>query len=179
MNWPDRNLPPDIQARMNQKIEEFRLAASDLHGAEGAREVKKLSVELYKIWSDSDATLTEAELLSKGSNWNTDEPELAQIQKYLNRLLSGRLQEAADYFEKSENYKASLIAQGVVESRSRAATDNANKRHASNNSTKSRALKYYVEHKKNYRNKVEAAYDLAERFPPLKYETYYKALKHL
>ena len=41
MNWPDRNLPPDIQARMNQKIEEFRLAASDLHGAEGAREVKK------------------------------------------------------------------------------------------------------------------------------------------
>ena len=179
MNWPDRNLPPDIQARMNQKIEEFRLAASDLHGAEGALEVKKLSVELYKIWSGSDATLTEAELLSKGSNWNTDEPELAQIQKYLNRLLSGRLQEAADYFEKSENYKASLIAQGVVESRSRAATDNANKRHASNNSTKTRALNYYAEHKKKYRNKVEAAYDLAERFPPLKYETYYKALKHL
>ena len=177
MNWPNGNLPTDILARLNTKIEEFGSVASDLSGAEGSLEVQKFSVGLFMILMGSEDPRLREELLSKGANWDTEEPELAQIQKYLNRLLSGRLQDAADYFEKSEDHKSSLIAAGVIQAKSQAAKVSAKKRHESNNLTKTKALKFYAANKKKYSNKVEAAYDLAKRFPPLKYETYYKAIK--
>ena len=179
MNWPDEKLPTDMLARLNTKIEEFGSVASDLSGAEGSLEVKKFSVELFMILMGSEDPRLSEELLSKGANWDTEEPELAQIQQYLNRLFSGKHQEAADYFEKAEAHKASMISEGLTQAKSQAGTDRVNKKHGPNNRIKAEAIEFYKKNEGDYASKTQAAHDLEIRFPPLKAETYSKALKKL
>jgi len=71
MNWPNGNLPTDILARLNTKIEEFGSVASDLSGVEGSLEVQKFSVGLFMILMDSEDPRLREELLSKGANWDS------------------------------------------------------------------------------------------------------------
>jgi len=99
MNWLNRDLPPKILKKLDAKIKRFMSEQADLNGAEGSLEVKKFCIDLYKVYKDKDDQRTEEELLAMGERWDTDIPELAHIQKYINRLMSGRLQEASDYFE--------------------------------------------------------------------------------
>jgi len=177
--WPDDQLDPIMLAKLNDRISVFMSNSTELADIEGSLEVKKLSIDLYKIWRGSADTSTEEELLVKGANWDTEEPKLAQIQKYLNRLLSGKHQEASDYFEKSVEHKKSIISEGLDQAKSQAGTDRVNKKHGPNNRTKAKAIEFYKINKDDYVSKTQAAHDLEIRFPPLKAETYYKALTKL
>jgi hypothetical protein len=107
MNWLNRDLPPKTLEKLDAKIKLFMSEQTELDGAEGSLEVKILCIDLYKVYKDKDDQRTEEELLAMGERWDTDEPELAHIQKYINRLMSDRLQEASDYFEEAAEHEAS------------------------------------------------------------------------
>ena len=129
MSWPDENLAPDVLAKLNKKIKEFDSITTDLKGAEGAIIVQKFCIDLYIIWKSSEDPRTREELLKKGSSWDTEEPNLAHIQKYINRLMTGKLQDASDYFENSLQHTESIVEEGVFQNRSQNAKKNAHKLH--------------------------------------------------
>ena len=179
MSWPDENLPPEILAKLNKKIEEFESVTTELKGAEGAFIVQNLCIDLYMIWKSSEDPRTREELLKKGSSWDTEEPNLAHIQKYINRLMAGKLQDASDYFENALQHTESIVKEGVRQDRTQNAKNNAQKRHGENNQIKKSALDFYKTNKNSYKTKKAAARDLEDRFPPLSFHTYLNALKKI
>jgi hypothetical protein len=179
MKWLNRDLPPKILKKLDAKIKRFMSEQTDLDGAGGSLEVKKLCIDLYKVYKDKDDRRTEEELLAMGERWDTDIPELAHIQKYINRLMSDRLQEASDYFEDAAILEESKKEKAASNAKSKNAKESANIRHRPNNRIIAKAMKYYSKNIGDYKNKTQAACDLAIRFPPLKTATYYKKIKEL
>lgn len=91
--------------------------------------------------------------------------------------MTERLAEASEYMERATNRKVFIISEGVTQAKSISAKESANKGHAANNRIKAEAIDYYKNNQHKYTNKTQAAYDLEIKYPPLKFETYYKALK--
>jgi hypothetical protein len=126
MKWLNRDLPPKILKKLDAKIKRFMSEQTDLDGAGGSLEVKKLCIDLYKVYKDKDDRRTEEELLAMGERWDTDIPELAHIQKYINRLMSDRLQEASDYFEDAAILEESKKEKAASNAKSKNAKESAN-----------------------------------------------------
>ena len=177
MNWPDRDLPPKVLENLDAKIELFMSQKTALDNEEGMSKVKKFSVDLYKIYVGKNDLRTEEELLAKGEKWDTDEPKLTHIQKFINRLMSDKLQEASDYFENAAKYAELINSEAVFNSRRKSAKASADKKHRGNNRIKADAIAYYLKNRETFVTKGDAARKLEKRFPPLSYRTYYDALK--
>ena len=189
--WPDDELDPILLAILNDRISKFASEQPDkpCEGAadevlakfdfdEGAAALE-LCIDLYKIYRNSDDPFVEEELLALGAEWTTVEPGFAYIRNFFSLLMTGELEAASKNFEKSEEYKKSMITEGVAQSKSDTATNSANKRHAITNLLKDEIIKDYEKNKDQFINKKDAARQYEKRFPKLKMRTIYDTIKGL
>lgn len=189
--WPDEQLDPIVLAKLNNRISKFSAEQPDLPCESAADDILakfdfdegaaalELCVDLYKIYRDSDDPSIEEELLALGAEWITVEPGFAYIRNFFSLLMTGELEAASKNFEESEECKKSMIAEGVAQSKSQTATNNANKRHAITNLLKDKIIKDYEKNKGKFINKKDAARQYEKRFPKLKMATIYDILKGL
>ena len=102
---------------------------------------------MYVIYKGSnspqDKFRLEQEIILKGKNWDTDDPTLAQIQKYVNRVLSGQNNAATDYLSKAiehEQTSKTVSAAKVIQVKGRAGAE---KRQAETNKILEQAKQIY------------------------------------
>lgn len=189
--WPDDELDPILLAILNDRISKFASEQPDTPSEGAADEViakfdfdegaaaLELCIDLYKIYRNSDDPFVEEELLALGAEWTTVEPGFAYIRNFFSLLMTGELEAASKNFEKSEEYKKSMITEGVAQSKSDTATNSANKRHAITNLLKDEIIKDYEKNKDQFINKKDAARQYEKRFPKLKMRTIYDTIKGL
>lgn len=182
MRWDNTSgLSPEIEKELNDKIKIWLEENQNNNGGEDSREVQKLIIELHAIYKGAKSNLDKArlqqEIIHLGKHWDTDEPELAQIQKYVNRVMEGQYKSADAYVAKVDQHIHDLKVQGTKEKIKTTGQAGALKRHEETNKVIDLAKQHYLANKRSYRTKKEAARDLANRFPPVKFGTYVNKLK--
>ncbi len=182
MTWlTSRSVSAEVEQKLEKRINEYLANDSSNDGGKDGGAAKELVIELYLI-IEGHADHQREELLRQhitklAAEWDSDDPELAHIQKYLNRLFSVRKQSASDYIDRAVNQQIASTAAIIHSAKKSAATHSANSKHEQNNAAKNAALAYYEKNKSSYSSKKIAACDLESKFPPLKCSTYYRLLK--
>jgi hypothetical protein len=182
MTWlTSRSVSAEVEQKLEKRINEYLANDSSHNGGMDGGAAKELVIELYLI-IEGNADPEQEELLREqitkmAAEWDSDDTQLAHIQKYLNRLFSVREQSASDYIDRAVNQQIASTTAIVHSAKKSAATHSANSKHEKNNAAKNAALAYYEKNKANYSSKKNAARDLESKFPPLKYSTYYRLLK--
>lgn len=184
MKWPnDGSAPRSIIEKMNDRIKRFLDEDPSENGGADCAAVKELIVDLQQIWVGDVPRIEQEERLKSlqefGSTWDTDDPQLTHIQKYLNRLLSDEETRATDYIsaviEQRAKDEETIGRQALSES----GTKGGKKKHETTNRVKEAAILYYEQHKQVFTSKKEAARYLEQKFPPIKFSTYYRFLSNL
>lgn len=184
MKWPDDpNLPPDIVARLNQRIEEFLDADRSTNGGANAAAVRALVLDLFSIHQscvgEVNKVSRQSELELQGLYWDTDEPNLAHVQKYINRLFAGQLENATEYIDRAINERASADAALVKDTMVRTGGRGGTAKRTKTSPIIEVAMLYYRENHQQYKTKKDAARHLEGKFPPVAYSTYYRKLRNL
>jgi len=182
MRWDNTSgLSPEIENQINDKIKIWLEENQNANGGEDSREVQKLIIELYAIYKGGNSHLNKVqlqqEIIHNGKHWDTDEPALAQIQKYVNRVMKGHYKSANAYVTKVDEHVNELKAEGAKEIIKSTGQAGALKRHEETNDAIDQAKQYYLKNKGTYPTKKAAARDLAIRFPPVQFGTYLNKLK--
>jgi hypothetical protein len=182
MNWLSRRpVTADVEVKLKERIQNFIEENTANDGGSDHLSVKKLIQDLYlivKLETDSKHSKILTERISAlAASWDSEEPELAHIQKYLNRLFSNREQLASDYIDRSINLKIESDNVLSKQAKSDTAKNNAHLKNLETNQAKEAALKYYEENHAKFESKKEAARELELKFPPIKYSTYYRSLR--
>jgi hypothetical protein len=183
MKWiNDNSLSNEIEQLLNDRLQKYLDADSNPRGGENAQAVQNLILDLYVIYKGSNSPQEkfrlEQEIILKGKNWDTDDPTLAQIQKYVNRVLSGQNSAATDYLSKAIEHEQTSKAVGaakVIQVNGRAGAE---KRHAGTNKILEEAKQFYLSNPSQFDSKKQAAIVLSEKFPPIKPGTYTNKLKN-
>ncbi len=168
-----------MQDKMDRKIEAFRAKDGHETYTQQAKDVKRLIRDLvYIIYGVDNASAAVKSKYSRmikdtAREWDTDDPALSHIQKYLNRLMSGKLESASLYIEKAVNLKDA----NTTAIRSAHGRSNALKRHSPRSAIKQSALEYYDSHRQDFSSKKDAARALEKRFPGIAFATYQRALQ--
>lgn len=123
----------------------------------------------------NDIKTAEADLKCRAKALDSDDPQVSTTEKAIKRLAEGRYEDAIKLVEDSVILRSEIERQAINTN----ASVIANKRHSSNNEIIAEALDFYKLNESRYPNKKEAAEDLAEKYPPIKYSTYRKHLKGL
>jgi hypothetical protein len=181
MKWPNAlDMPTAIAEQLEQRMARFIEEDQSEDGGSDGAAVHRLIIDLYSIatanLSSEDADTRIADLISRGLEWDTEDPRLVNAQKYINRLFAGRFSEAHNYIDRARTAKIedeSIAGQAAI---SKVGAIGGKKAHEAKAATISAALRYYENNRSTFRNKVEAACELAERFPPVAQKTYYRRL---
>ena len=184
MNWPSNSgLSSEVEQLLNNRLKHFLDVNPDQHGGEDGIEVQRLIIDLYVIYKSAESPLEKSrlqqEIIQIGSLWDTDDPVFAQIQKYVNKVMSGEYNGATDYLSKAIRHQDSLKSEGATHQKQKQAEAGGLARHAEDNAVKAAAIEFYALNKHKYKTKKEAAVDLEARFPPLSWHTYRSILKAL
>jgi len=182
MNWNNTTgLDAATEALLNNRIQKYLDEDYSASAGDDAQAVHTLILELYGIYKSASDPIgiykAHQEIIAKGKHWDTDDPALAQIQKYLNRVLAGKFNSATDYFEKSIQHKSEVKKNAATDRVKEMGQSGANSKHAKNNQVKANAIAYYLQNRGQYPTKKAAAVDLERRFPPLSWTTYLGILK--
>ena len=182
MNWPKNSgISPEVEVALNSKIQEFLDADSQPNGGENAQEVQGLIIDLYLIYKNATTPIETArlkqEIIAKGASWDTDDPVLAQTQKYVNRVLSGRYGEATEYLSKTLEHNEALRSEGEAIHKHQLGKSGGESKNLKNNQVKAAALNHYKQNSHLYPTKKAAAVALEKQFPPLSWQTYRDLLK--
>ncbi len=182
MNWLNRRpVSSEIEVKLKERIQSFIKENTTNDGGSDHLSVKKLIQDLYlivKLETESKHSKILIERISElAANWDSEEPELAHIQKYLNRLFSDREQLATDYIDRSITSKIKSEEQLIKQAKSDTAKNNAHLKNLEINQVKEAALNYFNENSYKFKTKKEAARELELKFPPIKYSTYYRSLR--
>jgi len=182
MNWLSRRpVTAEVEVKLKERIQSFIEENTTNNGGSDYLSVKKLIQDLYlivKLETDSKHSKILINRISElAASWDSEEPELAHIQKYLNRLFSNREQLASDYIDRSINLKIESDNALSKKAKSDTAKNNAQLKNHETNQIKKAALKYYEENHEKFKLKKEAARELELKFPPIKYSTYYRSLR--
>jgi len=184
MKWDNTsNLSPEVEKQINDHLQNWLDEKLNANGVEDSRDVQKLIIALYIIYKGSTSPLDkgrlQTEIIQKGTQWDTDDPAFAQIQKYINRVMKGQYNSASNYISEAHKHKDSLKTQGAKEQKHNQAKAGAQKRHEAQNKIKEKAIEFYNANKNTYASKKVAAYDLSKRFPELSEFTYKDIIKRL
>lgn len=184
MNWPSNSgLSLEVEQLLNNRLNSFLDENPEPNGGEDGIEVHRLIIDLYVIYKGAESPLEKArlqqEIIQMGKLWDTDAPAFAQIQKYVNRVLSGQYSAATDYLSKATEHLTNLKAEGAADQKKKQGAAGGQAKHAENNKVKGDAVKFYKQNKLKYKTKKAAAVDLEARFPPLSWLTYRDILKKL
>ena len=182
MKWDNTtNLPPEVENRINARLQSYLDENQTSNGGEDSRNTQKLIIDLYVIYkgalSPLDKARLELEIIQKGTAWETDDPALDQIQKFVNRLMKGHYNSANDYILKAVEHNQNLKSQGAAEKIKATGQAGANKRHEETNIVIEKAKNFYQANIKMFKTKKAAARELTDRFPPVKFGTYLNKLK--
>ena len=182
MNWPKNSgISPEVEVALNSKLQEFLNANAQPNGGENAQEVQGLIIELYLIYKEAitpiEAVRLKQEIIAKGASWDTDDPALDQIQKYVNRISAGQFNTATEYLDKAITHNENLKTAGAIEIIQKNGRDGAVKRHKETNQILEQAEKYYLENRNQFRSKKQAAIELSEKFPTIAVGTFGNKLK--
>lgn len=182
MNWNNSTgLDAATEALLNNRIQKYLDEETSASAGDDAQAVHTLILELYEIYksvSDPiDIYNAQQEIIAKGKQWDTDDPALAQIQKYVNRVFAGKFNSATDYLEKAIQHKSDVQKKAATERVKEMGQSGANAKHETNNQVKANAIAYYLQNRDQYSTKKAAAVDLERRFPPLSWTTYLGVLK--
>jgi hypothetical protein len=181
--WPDdANLPGAVRDLVEQRINEFLVADNGSDGAQDGHAVQEFILDLYSIINacvdSADEGARHMELILTGMEWDTDEPRLAHIQKYINRLFADRQHDAYVYMDKVLDQRtadaAAAAKRGVAETGSLGGS-------AKNKATTDavdRALVHYRANSTLFASKKAAAAYYEQHFPPVKFSTYYRILRN-
>ena len=182
MNWNNSTgLDAATEALLNNRIQKYLDEDYSASAGDDAQAVHTLILELYGIYKCASGPIgiykAQQEIIAKGKQWDTDDPALAQIQKYVNRILAGKLNSATEYLEKAIQHKSEVEKNAAAGRVKEMGQSGANAKHANNNQVKENAIAYYLQNRDQYSTKKAAAVDLERRFPPLSWTTYLGALK--
>jgi len=182
MKWDNTSgLSSEVEKQLNDQIQKWLDENPNPEEGVNSQDTRTLIVDLYAIYKGANSPLEKArlqsEIIQKGAGWDTDNPALAQIQKYVNRLMKGQYNAANDYLSEANKHNADTKSKGKQELRKELATKGAIKKHSSTNEIKQKAIQHYQENRDSYPSKKVAAIDLAEKFPPLSKDTYKDLLK--
>jgi hypothetical protein len=181
MKWPNSpNLSTEVIALLNKRLQEFVDADSSPGGGEDGYAVQELILDLYSIYTNcvgaEDEELRQMELIFRGMRWDTEEPSLVHAQKYINRLFADKRDDAYIYLDKALQERHQLARQAVNQTQSIAGLSGAKAKHRKKNEVIAAALIHFDNKKTTYASKKEAAFDLAENFPPVTFKTFYRML---
>ena len=182
MNWPKNSgVSPAVEVALDSKIQEFLDANAQPNGGENGQEVKGLIIDLYLIYKNAttpiEAARLKQEIIAKGASWDTDDPAIDQIQKYVNRISAGHFNTATEYLDKAITHNENLKAAGATEIIQKNGKDGAVKRHEETNQILEQAKKYYLENRNQFRSKKEAAIELSKKYPTIAVGTFGNKLK--
>ena len=182
--WPDApQLSPEVREKLNTRLAKFLEEDSSPDGAKDGHAVQDLVLDLFAIFAEVAGTGTEEarqfSMILTGIEWDTDEPRFAHAQKYLNRLFAGRLADAYAYIEKAHSQRAGEDEATAKKAMEQKAAQGGKAKHREHKAAKQRALAFYRDNHAQFRDKKEAAFYCAERFPPVAMSTYYRILRKM
>ena len=183
MKWiNDTGLSNEIEQLLNERLQKYLEDDSTEHGGENGQAVQNLILDLYVIYKGSNSPQEkfrlQQEIILKGRDWDTDDPTFAQIQKYVNRVLSGQHNAAADYLSKAIEHEQTTKTASAAKTIQVNGRAGAEKRHAEKNKILEQAKQYYLRNLSQFNSKKQAAIVLSEKFPPIAAGTYTNKLKN-
>ena len=127
MKWPqDTKISADVQEKLNERLDRFLAEDESTDGGKDSAAVQLLCIDLYAITHGFTGTVAEVadlfEFASNAAEWDTEEPQLAHIQKYLNRLFAGSDHAAHTYIDIAINQKIAAEARVATVTMSRNGT---------------------------------------------------------
>lgn len=171
----------NVQDRLQERLDRFLAEDESTDGGKDSAAVRLLCIDLYSIFHGCTGTDAEvAELFDFASNaadWDTEEPHLAHIQKYLNRLFAGSDQAAHTYLDRAINQKIAADASVATVTMSRNGFLGGKATQLKKVEAIAQAQQHYQLNHTQFRNKKEAARRYEELFPPVKFSTYYRILR--
>ena len=182
MRWDNTSgLSLKVEDQLNEYLRAWLDENSSTNDCIDARETQKLIIDLYAIYKGVSSPLDKARLQSeithKGAQWDTDNPALAQIPKYVNRVMKGHYQSADEYLSNADQHTNALITEGANKKIRSNGLAGANKRHAEINKVIEEAKQYYLANKAAYPTKKAAARALNAKYPQVKFGTFVNKLK--
>ena len=145
MNWNNSTgLDAATEALLKNRIKKYLDEDSSASGGDDAQAVHALILELYGIYKSASGPIgiykAQQEIIAKGKQWDTDDPALAQIQKYVNRVLAGKFNSATGYLEKAIQHKSEVQKIAAADRLKGMGQSGANAKHANNNQVKARQM---------------------------------------
>ena len=182
MKWDNTSgLSPEVEKQLNDQIQKWLDEDPNPEEGVNSQDTRKLIVDLYAIYKGANSPLEKArlqsEIIQKGAQWDTDNPSLAQIQKYVNRLMKGHYKSADEYLLNADQHTNALIDEGTTKTIRSNGLAGANIRHAKSKKVIEEARQYYLANKAAYPTKKAAARSLNEKYPEVKFGTFVNKLK--
>jgi hypothetical protein len=141
---------------------------------------QELSLDLFSIFMEAEGKNEEGflqlQLILKGIDWDTSDPRLAHSQKYINRLFSGRLEEASDYLEKLQQHRAEEAKVVVANAAKRNGSAGGQKKNSAQKEAIRNAIAFCRNNPHMFASKKDAARYCEDHYPPVKFSTYYRVL---
>jgi hypothetical protein len=182
MKWPDDSkITPEVQDRLNGRLAQFLAEDGSSDGGKDSAAVRLLCLDLYSIYHGCEETNDEVvklfDFAFNAAEWDTEEPALAHIQKYINRLFTSRDEEANSYLDRAINERIDEDADVAAATMSQHGSRGGTASQLQNRKAVAAALQHYQQHHAQFRNKKEAAWHYENLFPPVKFSTYYRILR--
>jgi hypothetical protein len=182
MKWPqDAKISVDVQERLNERLAKFIAEDGSSDGAKDSAAVRVLCLDLYSIYHGFKGTDDEVanlfDFASNADEWDTDEPKLVHIQKYINRLFAGRDQSVHTYIDSAINEQIAAHAEVAAATMSRNGSLGGRASQLEKVEAIAQAQQHYQLNHAQFKNKKEAARRYEELFPPVKFSTYYRILR--
>lgn len=182
MKWDNTSgLSPEVEKQLNNYIQKWLDEKPNPDDGVDSQNARTLIIDLYAIYKGANSPIEKArlqyEIIQKGAQWDTDNPALAQIQKYVNRVMKGYYKSADEYLLSADHHTNALIDKGTTEKIRSNGLAGANIRHAARNKVIEEAREYYLANKAIYPTKKAAARALNEKYPQVKFGTFVNKLK--
>ena len=171
----------DIQDRLKERLDQFIVEDESSDGGKDSAAVQLLCIDLYAIAHGFTGTVAEVadlfEFASNATDWDTEEPQLAHIQKYLNRLFAGSDHAAHTYIDRAINQKIAADARVATVTMSRNGSLGGRATQRKKVEAIAQAKQHYQQNHAQFKNKKEAARRYEELFPPVTFKTFYRTLR--
>jgi hypothetical protein len=171
----------EVQDRLQERLDRFLAEDESIDGGKDSAAVLLLCIDLYSIAHRFTGTVAEVaelfEFASYAAEWDTEEPHLAHIQKYLNRLFSGSDHAAYMYIDRAIKQKIAAEAGVAAATMSRNGSKGGTAAQLKKVEAIAQAQQHYQLNHTQFKNKKEAARRYEELFPPVKFSTYYRVLR--
>ncbi len=184
ITWPNNpQISSAVRNKLNARIDKFLLADASPNGAENSDEVENFVLDVMAIFTKTFGRPNEGAkqlgIILNGIEWDTDEPRLAHIQKYINRFFAGKASDAYDYLDRALAQRQAddaQVAKGTLRETGSKGGKEKNRRHKE---AQENAIAFYKKNHSMFKTKKEAARYCEQHFPPVAMSTYCRVLRKM